>query len=981
MSQLEDDLEYLSNNLPDDYVDLDSDQSISGQKTFEQPIKLSRVGSSNVDTISNTTDGISIDSSNGNNLLNINETLESVSAFNKPLAFTEEVSDLIDNAKSELNTSVNTKLLDYVAKTDIVNNLTSTDTNKPLSANQGKILDEKISSMMNDISNISVPTKTSELTNDGDGNSPFATQQYVEQNGGKIDAIKVDGVTQSIVNKEVDIQLASRFNAKLDKVSTTGATKVYGIDTNGSQVMYDVSQTATGTNIVRRNNGQITVPNLPTSQTDATSKEYVDNAVASISGQNEYIGSYNGTTYTTSTIQSELTSFVQSLESRSPRQGDLVNIVNAGNGVDYSGQQWIYDGNSQTWKYYITFETHDVINNLTSTSTNDGLSANQGRVLKGMIDDLQSEISTVGGRVDGINVPTKTSDLTNDGSDGTNPFITSNVNDLVNYYTDDEIDTMLDEYILKSSINNTLTVTTSGSVLDARQGKVLNDAISQTNSSLSTTNQNLSSLTTRVETAESTISSQGTQISVNTSSISTLNSSVSSLSSNLSSLTSRVDTNETNISTIQNTYFPLSGNKTITGAIYLSEGVSLRAYGSGSTGSHYNLLSNAGGTYTNVGNTSFDLWLAGSNTRPMYSTLENGSQVNRRLALQKDVTDHNSSSTAHSDIRTLISNVEAEIPTLTSELTNDSGFITNTVNNLTNYYTKTQTYTKSEVESLVNSITSFSAQIVTTLPSSGSPSVIYLVPKTTSGTQNAYDEYMWINNAWENIGATTIDLSNYYNKSQTYSRTEVNGFLNAKANQSSLDTTNASITNLTSRVSTLETNIQNISFTALKNNPITVTENTSSFSTNIVKFTNNAFLITTANGQSSIQYDSNGGLYLYSASGIKIANDTTMQANVDFTNSSSWLTPYLLAFKNANTSQSVTYPYTGFYQWGDEWQVNARDSSNAFAHNILSINLVSKVANFSAIPTVNGSNIAMSSDLGTQCTFSLSGTTLTITPK
>ena len=53
-----------------------------------------------------------------------------------------------------------------------------------------------------------VPTKTSDLTNDGDGtdsNSPFATQAYVGANGGKIDVIKVNGTAQTITNKEVDI--------------------------------------------------------------------------------------------------------------------------------------------------------------------------------------------------------------------------------------------------------------------------------------------------------------------------------------------------------------------------------------------------------------------------------------------------------------------------------------------------------------------------------------------------------------------------------------------------------------------------------------------------------------------------------------------------------------------------------------------------------------------------------------------------------
>ena len=54
--------------------------------------------------------------------------------------------------------------------------------------------------------------------------------------------------------------------------------------------------------------------------------------------------------------------------------------------------------------------------------------------------------------------------------------------------------------------------------------------------------------------------------------------------------------------------------------------------------------------------------------------------------------------TQFTNFATRISTVFAkktELPTKVSDLTNDSGFITNTVNNLTNYYTTANTYTKS----------------------------------------------------------------------------------------------------------------------------------------------------------------------------------------------------------------------------------------------------------------------------------------------
>jgi hypothetical protein len=107
------------------------------------------------------------------------------------------------------------------------------------------------------------------------------------------------------------------------------------------------------------------------------------------------------------------------------------------------------------------------------------------------------------------------------------------------------------------------------------------------------------------------------------------------------------------------------------------------------------------------------------------------------------------------------------IPTKVSDLVNDSGFIDNTVNNLTNYYSKSQTYTQSEVDALISAIVTLNVLVVQTLPTQDiSTTTIYLVPKQTTGTNDVYDEYIYINNAWERIGDTTIDLSNYYTKSQ-----------------------------------------------------------------------------------------------------------------------------------------------------------------------------------------------------------------------
>lgn len=117
--------------------------------------------------------------------------------------------------------------------------------------------------------------------------------------------------------------------------------------------------------------------------------------------------------------------------------------------------------------------------------------------------------------------------------------------------------------------------------------------------------------------------------------------------------------------------------------------------------------------------------------------------------------------------------VEPVIPTKTSDLTNNSGFITKAVNDLTNYYLKSETYTKEEVQSLISAINSVTLQKVDSLPEPGESNVIYLVPKSGSGN-DIYDEYIFIDGKPEHIGSTQVDLSNYVQEApkdgKTYGR-------------------------------------------------------------------------------------------------------------------------------------------------------------------------------------------------------------------
>ena len=60
----------------------------------------------------------------------------------------------------------------------------------------------------------------------------------------------------------------------------------------------------------------------------------------------------------------------------------------------------------------------------------------------------------------------------------------------------------------------------------------------------------------------------------------------------------------------------------------------------------------------------------------------------------------------------------------------------------------------------------FDVQVVQELPATGDAHTLYFVPSADPQTQNIYDEYLYTNNAWEQVGSTSVDMSDYYTKTQ-----------------------------------------------------------------------------------------------------------------------------------------------------------------------------------------------------------------------
>jgi len=136
-------------------------------------------------------------------------------------------------------------------------------------------------------------------------------------------------------NKDyVDTEVAK----KVDKTNT--GKKVYGTDSSGNQITFDVDYTvgADG-NIVRRASGtsQIMVPLTPTANGHATSKKYVDDSVASaISSVYRYKGSK--TVLQINALTGMVTGDVYNVSDSGTLTGGVV--VVAGDNVAWNGSGW-----------------------------------------------------------------------------------------------------------------------------------------------------------------------------------------------------------------------------------------------------------------------------------------------------------------------------------------------------------------------------------------------------------------------------------------------------------------------------------------------------------------------------------------------------------------------------------------------------------------------------------------------------------------
>lgn len=152
-----------------------------------------------------------------------------------------------------------------------------------------------------------------------------------------------------------------------------------------------------------------------------------------------------------------------------------------------------------------------------------------------------------------------------------------------------------------------------------------------------------------------------------------------------------------------------------------------------------------------------------------------GSNITKLSELENDVgfITNNTQTLVYYPTKTEVDAQVLNLQNTKADKTALNGLITNTVDDLINYYKKSDTYNKTEVNELVSKIPKFSVTVVEDLNSipenERSNTTIYLVPKTDIANGDYYEEVLWLNGVWELFGSVRVNLNNYYTKSEANS--------------------------------------------------------------------------------------------------------------------------------------------------------------------------------------------------------------------
>ena len=150
-------------------------------------------------------------------------------------------------------------------------------------------------------------------------------------------------------------------------------------------------------------------------------------------------------------------------------------------------------------------------------------------------------------------------------------------------------------------------------------------------------------------------------------------------------------------------------------------------------------------------------------------------------------------------LATKISTIETNVSAAATTAGNAAASAAAVKKDLANYYKKTETYSKAEINNKISAIPKFSITVCEALPDSNiSKTTVYLLKSSKEETSNLYDEYIYVNSKWEKLGTQTVgDIAGL---SQRMTAAEAN----IEQNTSSISTINANVAEIKTDLDTLE---------------------------------------------------------------------------------------------------------------------------------------------------------------------------------
>ena len=104
-----------------------------------------------------------------------------------------------------------------------------------------------------------------------------------------------------------------------------------------------------------------------------------------------------------------------------------------------------------------------------------------------------------------------------------------------------------------------------------------------------------------------------------------------------------------------------------------------------------------------------------------------------------------------------IGTIETNVSAAATTAGNAAASVAAVKKDLVNYYKKTETYSKTEINNKISAIPKFSITVCEALPDSNiSKTTVYLLKSSKEETNNLYDEYIYVNSKWEKLGTQTV---------------------------------------------------------------------------------------------------------------------------------------------------------------------------------------------------------------------------------